>query len=67
MRNDGVRRYISGCIAADDVLSADTYKQIICELVKGSSDLEYLKAVFSFADSHPDRTAEIAFEGGGII
>lgn len=36
----------------------DTYKQSIMELITKSTDTEYLQAVFSFAESYPNRTPE---------
>lgn len=34
----------------------DTYKQSILNLIENSTDTEYLQAVFSFAETYPDRT-----------
>lgn len=34
------------------------YKQLIMKLIEKSVDVEYLAAVFSFAESYPDKSKE---------
>lgn len=38
-------------------LTIDEYKELIFALIKNSNDINYVIAVYSFAESYPDQTA----------
>ena len=37
-------------------MDVNSYKKEICNLVKESQDIEYLRAVFTFAVNYPDKS-----------
>lgn len=39
-------------------MGIDEYKQLIINLIKKSEDIDYIVAVFSFADSYPDKSRD---------
>lgn len=36
----------------------EQYKQLIIELIEKSEDIDYIIAVYSFADTYPDRSQD---------
>ncbi len=37
-------------------MTIDDYKQLIFELIEKSEDIDYVVAIYSFADSYPDKS-----------
>lgn len=37
-------------------MTIEDYKELINSLIKNSNDIDYIIAVYSFADSYPDKT-----------